>query len=76
MKLNYQVDIHALFQFQERDNLSKCQCGSQNLKFGQVQMGMMKLNLGFQNTMIPGSDDRAKDINIGLSLIREVSSFL
>jgi len=34
------------------------------------------LNLGFQNTMIPGSNNRARDISIGLSLIGEVSSFL
>ena len=30
--------IHAQIQCQERDNLSKYQCGSQNLDFGQVQM--------------------------------------
>ena len=53
MKLNYQVEvqnhIHAQVQFQEKDNLPKCQ---QDLKFGQVQMGGLKLNLGFQNNMI------------------------
>ena len=52
MELNYQVEvqdhIHTKVQFQKRDNLSKYQCGSQNLEFDQVQMGMMKLNLSFQ----------------------------
>ena len=39
-------------QFQEKDNLPKCQCGFQNLEFGQVQMGVLKWNLVFQNNMI------------------------
>jgi len=45
VELNYQVEvqdhINAQLQFQERDNLPKCQYGSQNLEFGQVQMGMI-----------------------------------
>ena len=56
MELNYQVEvqdhIHSQLQSQERDNLLKCQCGSQNFDFGQVQIGMMKLKLSFQNNMI------------------------
>ena len=51
VELNYQVElqnhIHAQVQFQERDNLLKYQCGSQNVDFRQVQMDMMKLNLDF-----------------------------
>ena len=75
---NYQVElqdhIHAQVQIQERDNLPKCQYGSQNLEFGQVQMGVLKLNLGFQNNMIPGQIDRVRDIWIGQRLIKK--SFL
>ena len=60
MKLNYQVEIqdhiHTQVQFQEKNNLPKYQCDPQNLEFGQVQMCMMKLNLGFQNNMILGSN--------------------
>ena len=44
--------IHSQVQFQERNNLPKCQCGFQNLEFGQVQMGVLKWNLVFQNNMI------------------------
>ena len=60
MKLNYQVEvqdhIHAQVRFHEMDNLPECQCSSQNSDFCQVQMGVLKLNLGFQNSMIPGQD--------------------
>ena len=56
VELNYQVKvqdhIHSQVQFQERDNLPKCQCGFQNLEFRQVQMGVLKWNLVFQNNMI------------------------
>ena len=38
------------------DNLPKYQYGCQNFDVGQVQMGVMKLNLGFQNNKIPGVD--------------------
>ena len=60
VKLNYQFKvqdhIHAQVQFQERGNLPICQWDFQNYEFGQVQMGMLKLNLGFQNNMILGSN--------------------
>ena len=40
MELNYQDEVHdhmhSQVQSQERDNLPKCQCGSQNFDFGQV----------------------------------------
>ena len=56
VELNYQVEvqdhINSQVQFQERDNLPKCQCGFQNLEFGQVQIGVLKWNLIFQNNMI------------------------
>ena len=56
VELNHQVEvqdhIHSQVQFQERDNLSKCQCDFQNLEFEQVQMGVLKWNLIFQNNMI------------------------
>jgi len=58
--LNYQVEvhdyIHSQVQFQERDNLPKYQCDFLNLEFGQVQMGILKLDLGFDNNMIPRLD--------------------
>ena len=47
-----QDHIHSHVQFQERDNFLKCQCGFQNLEFRQVQMGVLKWNLVFQNNMI------------------------
>ena len=57
MKLNYQAKvqdhIHVQVQFSEKDNLPICQW---DLKFRQVQMGVLKLNLGFQNDKSPGSD--------------------
>ena len=60
MKLNYQVEIqdqiHGQVQSQERDNLPTCQCGSQEFDVGQLQMDVLKLNLSFQNNMIPGLD--------------------
>ena len=60
MKLNYQVEVqnHIHFQVQShgRDNLPKCQYSPQNFNFGQVQIGVLKLNIGFQNTIIPGLD--------------------
>ena len=60
VELNYQTEdrihIHIQVQFHENDNLSNCQYGSQNFDFSQVQMGMMKLDLGFQNNMILGPD--------------------
>ena len=42
--------IHVQFQFQERDNLLECQGDFHNLEFGQIQMCVLKLNLGFQKT--------------------------
>ena len=58
VKWNHQHEvsdhIHVQFQFQERDNLSECQCDFQNLEFCEVQIGMLKLNIGFQNNMILG----------------------
>ena len=58
VELNYEVEvqdhIHSQVQSQKMDNLPKCQYGSQNSDFGQVQMGVLKLNLGFQNNMILG----------------------
>ena len=58
MELNYQVEvqnhIRTQVQSQERDNLPKYQCGSQNFDFDQVQMGVLKLNLSFQSNMILG----------------------
>ena len=60
MKLNYQVKVHdhinSQVKFQERDNLPKYQHGSQNFDVGQVQKGVLKLNLGFQNNKISGLD--------------------
>ena len=46
-----------------RDNFPKCQYGSENANFGQVQMGVIKLNLGFQN-MILESINKVRDIRI------------
>ena len=75
VELNYQVEvqdhIHAQVQFQEKDNLPKCQWDFQHLKFGQVQMGVLKLNLGFQNDKSPGSNQWSWDIWIGQWLMRE-----
>jgi len=60
VKLNYQVEvqdhIHAQVQSQEKDNLPKCQWDFQHLRFGQVQMGGLKLNLGFKNNKSPESN--------------------
>ena len=42
-----QDHIHSQAQSQEIDNLPKCQYGSQNFDDGQVQMGVLKLNLSF-----------------------------
>ena len=60
MELNYQVEIqdhiHVQVQFQEIDNLPKCQWDFQKSEFSQVQMGVLKLNLSFQNNMILGSN--------------------
>ena len=60
VKMNYQVEvqdhIHALVQFQQKDNLPKCQWDFQKSEFGQVQMGVLKLNLGSQNNNSPRSD--------------------
>ena len=57
VKLNYPVEIqdhiHSQVQFQKSTN---CPCGYQNFDFGQGQMGVIKLNIGFQNNMILGSD--------------------
>ena len=39
--------FHAQVQFQEIDSLPECQCGSQDSDFGQVQIGVLKLTLGF-----------------------------
>ena len=46
-KHQHEVQDHfqAQVQFQEKDNLPKCQGGFQN--FGQVQMDVMKLNFNF-----------------------------
>ena len=50
MKLNYQVEIqdhnHVQVQSQKKENLPKCQW---DLKFGQVHVSVLKLNLDFQN---------------------------
>ena len=58
VELNYQVEnqdhIHAQVQFQEKDNLLTCQCDSQEFNVGQLQIGVLKLNLGFQNNKILG----------------------
>jgi len=60
VKWNHQLEaqdhFHIQFQFQERDNLPKCQCDFQTLEFGQVSIGLLKLNFGFQNSMILGSN--------------------
>ena len=60
IELNYQVEaqdhIHSQVQSQERYNLPTCQCGSQEFDVGQLQMGVPKLNLGFQNNKSPGSN--------------------
>ena len=49
VKWNYQLEIQDHFQaqvqFLKKDNLPKCQGGSQN--FGQVQMDVKKLNFEF-----------------------------
>ena len=52
MKVNYQVKvqdhIHAQVQFQENDNLPKCQWDFHKTEFGQDQIGcVLKLNLIF-----------------------------
>ena len=39
--------IHSQVQFQERDNLPKCQCDFQNLEFGQVQLGCAEMESCF-----------------------------
>jgi len=60
VELNYQFEvqdhIHAEIQSQERVNLPKCQCCSQKFDAGQVQLDVLKLNLGFQNNMSSGSN--------------------
>ena len=60
MKWNYQLEVQdhfqAQIQFWEKDNLPKSQYDFQTLDFGQVSMGLLKLNLGFQNSMILGSN--------------------
>ena len=43
------------------DNLPQCQ----GFDFGQVQVGMMKFNLDFQNDMILSHINRVEDIKIG-----------
>jgi len=58
--LNYQVEfedhIYSQVQSQKRDNLPTYQCGSQVFDVGQIQMGVLKLNLNFQNNKSPGSN--------------------
>ena len=46
--LNLQDHFQAQVQFREKDNLPKCQCDFQALEFGQISMGLLELNLGFQ----------------------------
>ena len=48
--------IHAQVQFQENNNLPKCQRDFQNFDSGQAQIDVPKLNLNFQNNMILGSN--------------------
>ena len=59
-RIDHQVEvqdhIHSQVQFQEKDNLPKYQHGAQ------VQMGVLKLNLGFQNNMSPDQINRVRDI--------------
>ena len=59
-KLNYQFEvqdhIHVQIQFQKIDNLSKYQCDPQKFDVSQVQLNVLKLNLGFQNNMSPRSN--------------------
>ena len=54
MKWNSQLEVQDHFkaqvQFQEKDNLPKCQ----GCDVGQVQVGMIKWKLDFQNDMIIG----------------------
>jgi len=71
VKRNHQREVQDHFQaqvqFREKDNLPKCQgCDG-----GQVQVGMMKLKLDFQNDMILGSNSRVRDIRIGQRLTRK-----
>jgi len=60
VELNYKVEvldhIYSKIQSQKSDNLPKCQCDSQKFYVGQVQMGVVKLNLGLQNNLSPGSN--------------------
>ena len=56
VKWNHQHKVQDHFQaqvqFQEKDNLPKCQ----EVNVCQVQVGTMKLKLDFQNDMILGSN--------------------
>ena len=55
-QLEVQDHFQAQVQFREKDNLPKCQCDFQILEFAQVSMGLLKLNLSFQNSIILGSN--------------------
>jgi len=54
VELNYQTEdqFHIHVQFLGSYNLPNYQCDSQKFDIFQVQMGMMKMNLDFQNDMI------------------------
>ena len=58
VEVNYQFEvqdhIYDQVQFHEMDNLPKCQYGSRNFDVCQVQKGVLKLILGFQNNIVPG----------------------
>ena len=58
VELNYQVEVqdHIHAQFQEKNNLPTCQCDSQEFDVSQLQIGVLKSNLGFQNNRSPGSN--------------------
>ena len=75
VKWNYQLvdqdHIHTQIQFWKKYNLPKYQGGSQNFNFGQVQMDVLKLNRGFQNNMILGSNRRVRNIRIDQRLRRK-----
>ena len=62
-----QDHFQAQVQFQEKDNLPKCQ----EVDGGHVQVGMMKLKLDFQNDMILGSNRKVRDIRIGQRFTRK-----
>jgi len=81
VKLNCQVEIsdniHAQIQFQERNNLPKYQCGSQNFDF-LVKFKWVCWNwiLASKTTWFFGSIDKVRDIRIGKDWQERIPSLL